>query len=89
MDRYILRYQGELPRPQADVERIETCSDLRILDATSPRLLLVEGAAEALEALIDSLPNWILTRERSIPLPDTRRRTEGEKRSGIRKPRSP
>jgi hypothetical protein len=74
MERYILRYQGELPRPEADVERIQTCTDLTILDDSSPRMLLVESTLETMTALIISLPNWVMTKERSFRLPDPRRR---------------
>jgi hypothetical protein len=74
MDKYVLRYEGELPRPPADIERIQTCPELKILDDSSPRMLLVEATGKLLEALIDSLPNWVMAQERSFPLPDTRRR---------------
>jgi hypothetical protein len=35
-------------------------------------MLLVEGPETGLKALVGSMPQWVLTPERMIPLPDPR-----------------
>ena len=71
--RFILRYRGTGPKPEADVARVWGLSDAVVVDA-SPRMLLVESDAEPLQALIDSLPDWVMAPEQELPLPDTRKR---------------
>jgi len=45
---------------------------MKVLDESSPRMLLVEGPGTRLKALVESMPEWVLTPERMIPLPDLR-----------------
>ncbi len=72
MNRFILRFRGSGPKPVEDVERIRALKDAVVLDDSSPRMLLVEAPQVELKALIDALPNWIMTPERMIPVPDPR-----------------
>jgi hypothetical protein len=72
MSRFILRYQGEGSKPAEDVNRIRSLQNIKVLDESSPRMLLVEGAGARLKALVESMPEWVLTQERMIPLPDPR-----------------
>jgi hypothetical protein len=72
MSRFILRYQGEGSKPAEDVSRIRSLQSIKVLDESSPRMLLVEGPGAGLKALVESMPEWILTPERMIPLPDPR-----------------
>lgn len=72
MNRFILRYRGEGSKPTEDVERIRSLQKVTVLDESSPRMLLVEGPGTRLQALLESMPQWILTPERMIPLPDPR-----------------
>jgi hypothetical protein len=72
MNRFILRYRGEGPKPAEDVERIRSLEQVRVLDDSSPRMLLVEGPGTGLKTLVASMPQWVLTPERMIPLPDPR-----------------
>jgi len=72
MSRFILRYQGEGSKPAEDVSRIRSLQSIKVLDESSPRMLLVEGPGVGLKALVESMPEWVLTPERMIPLPDPR-----------------
>jgi hypothetical protein len=72
MNRFILRYQGEGPKPAEDVSRIRSLQNIKVLDESSPRMLLVEGPGANLKALVESMPEWVLTPQRMIPLPDPR-----------------
>jgi hypothetical protein len=74
MNRFILRYRGGGSKPAEDVERIRSLQQVRVLDESSPRMLLVEGPETRLKALVGSMPQWVLTPERMIPLPDPRPR---------------
>jgi hypothetical protein len=71
--RYIVRYVGEGLRPAADVRRIREAPGLTVLDDSS-RMMLVQASAKRLRELMDSLPGWTWTPERSIRLPDPRPR---------------
>ena len=72
MNRFILRYEGEGPKPVEDVNRIRSVQNIKVLDESSPRMLLVEGPGANLKALVESMPEWVLTPQRMIPLPDPR-----------------
>jgi hypothetical protein len=78
--RFILRYRGAGQAPERDVDRIRAVPGTAVVDQ-SARMLLVEGPADPLKALVDTLPDWIMTAERMIRLPDARpkiRRGPGE-----------
>ena len=68
-----MRYVGEGLRPAADVQRIRAAPGLTVLDDSS-HMMLVEASAKRLKGLLDSLPDWTWTPERSIRLPDPRPR---------------
>jgi len=72
MNRFVLRYRGQGSKPAEDVDRIRSLENIRVLDASSPRMLLVEGPEAGLKALVESMSQWVLTPERMIPLPDPR-----------------
>ena len=72
MSRFILRYRGTGAKPAADVERIQALANMTILDASSARMLLVEAPQAELQALVDSMPAWVMAPEQMIPLPDPR-----------------
>jgi hypothetical protein len=73
--RFVLRYRGSGATPDADVARVADLPSTVVVDATR-RMLLVESDPEALRALVDSLPDWVMAPERSTPLPDTRRQAQ-------------
>lgn len=72
--RYILRYRGDGPTPSDDVARIQALPGIRVLDDSSPRMMLVEGSSTEFEALVKDLPDWILVPEQTVKLPDPRPR---------------
>jgi hypothetical protein len=74
MNRFILRYRGEGQKPAEDVERVRSLEEVRVLDESSPRMLLVEGPGTRLKTLVASMPQWVLSPERMVPLPDPRLR---------------
>jgi hypothetical protein len=74
MGTFILRFRGQGRKPAADVARIRSLAQLTVLDDSSPRMLLVEAPEEPLATLMAALPDWMMTRERRIPLPDPRPR---------------
>src|SRR5262249_44326008 len=71
MCRYILRFRGEGTRPEKDVEFIRSLPETTVLD-DSPRMLLVEAPEDVLRGALQSLPDWVMVEEKSIPLPDPR-----------------
>jgi hypothetical protein len=76
MAQFILRYRGtEAPSP-GDVEAIREHDRIRVLDYSSQRMLLIEGAEDDVRTLVDSMPGWIAVAEQSVPLPDTRLKAE-------------
>jgi len=79
MNRFILRFSGQGAKPQSDVARISSLPNTRVLD-DSPRMLLVEAPARELKALVDELPEWEMTEERMIALPDPRPKMRGRAR---------
>ena len=72
MDRFILRFRGSSPRPAEDIQRIRSLRRLKVIDDSSPRMLLVEAPETELKKLVDSMPDWIISQEKMIPLPDPR-----------------
>jgi hypothetical protein len=74
--RFILRYRGDGSVPEADVALVQGLDDTVVV-GESPRMLLVESEPEALRALVDSLPDWLMAPEQEYEVPDTRKRVEG------------
>lgn len=72
MGRFILRFRGGGFRLPEDIARIRSERNIRILDDSSSRMVLVEGALEDLKALIEVMPGWVMSEEQIIPLPDPR-----------------
>lgn len=72
MQRYILRFRGEGTKPPADVERIRALPMLRVVDDAGGRVMLVEAESEELTSLLDSMPDWVLSKEQMVPLPNPR-----------------
>jgi len=69
MERYILRYKGPGPKPDLDVERIRALPNTTVLDHSS-RMLLVASPESELQALINSMPDWVMSPEQTFKLPD-------------------
>jgi hypothetical protein len=73
MSRYILRFKGHGAIPAPDLTRIESEPHVKVVDRSS-RMLLVEAAEQTIHRLAEALPGWTIAPERTIPLPDTRRK---------------
>ena len=58
------------------MQRITAVQQLTVIDATSPRMLLVDGPREELEKLMRELQGWQMSEEKDVPLPDTRQRVK-------------
>lgn len=71
--RYILRYRGQGSTPGADLARVHDLAGLHVVDASSPKMLLVEAGEQTMADLADSLTDWIISPEHTIALPDSHR----------------
>ncbi len=74
--RFVLRYRGEGPKPDADVAKVRELAGTVVVDSSS-RMLLVESDPEPLRHLVDGLPDWIMDEERTYEVPDTRKHVVG------------
>jgi len=72
MGRFILRFTGRGPTPEADLAQIRSAPGVTVVDSASPRMLLVEASPETVAQLAGALPGWTYSREQAIPLPDPR-----------------
>jgi hypothetical protein len=73
MNRYILLYQGKDSPTEAERDWIRSLPGVKFLDASSPRMWLIEASSAALAKLRDR-PSWSVTAETYVPLPDTRKK---------------
>ncbi|HEV2805477.1 MAG TPA: hypothetical protein VGW57_11175 [Chthoniobacterales bacterium] len=73
MERFILRYEGAGEKPVDDLEKIRAVPKLKVVDDSS-RMLLVEAPNDSVAGLIATLPEWKLTKEVFVPIPDPRPR---------------
>ena len=71
--RFVLRYLGEGPKPDADVARVHELTDAVVVD-DSPRMLLVESEPQPLHELMDGLPDWVMGPDMGYEVPDTRKK---------------
>jgi hypothetical protein len=72
MSHFILRFTGRGAAPDTDLAQIRSAPGVTVVDSSSPRILLVQASPETIRQLVDALPNWIYSREQTIPLPDPR-----------------
>jgi hypothetical protein len=70
--KFILRYCGKGAQPANAVARVKASEDVRLIDASSPRMLLVEGPKQAVEALAGTMSDWVVSAERTVKLPNPR-----------------
>ena len=71
--RFILRYTGAGPTPQAHVVHLKRVPGTKVLDA-SDKMLLVEGRQQELESFAHMCGGWVIAPEKTIPVPDTRKK---------------
>ena len=75
MKRFIFRFRGEGETSEVDVERIR--SESRVVDDSSPRMLLVEVPEEKARELASSLKDWVVSEERQLSRPNPPAQTQG------------
>jgi len=73
MPRFILRYRGRGSAQEADVNRIRALPEARVIDSSS-RMMLVEAQEEHLRNAVSEMPDWVMSAEQTIPLPDPRQK---------------
>ena len=71
--RFVLRYRGDGPKPEADVARLQELTDAVIVDSTA-RMLQVEATPEPLRDLVERLPDWVMGPDMAYDVPDTRKK---------------
>ena len=70
--KFILRYCGKGAKPATAVARVKASEDVKLLDDSSPRMLLVEGLKQAVEALAGTMSDWVVSAERTMKVPNPR-----------------
>ncbi len=71
MPRFILSFTGQGPKPAEDVAHFEAEGHARIVDDSSPRMVLVEAPEQPLRLAVAKRPRWKLSAEHSgYALPD-------------------
>jgi hypothetical protein len=78
MSRFVFRFKGREAMPAPDLARIESETNLTVVDRSS-RMLLVEAEEQTVHRLAEALSEWTVSPERTIPLPDTRRKTHSSR----------
>ena len=73
MGSFIIRYKGRGTVPAADLARIRDRPGVKVLD-TADRMLLVQSSPDTADELARLLPDWLVTPEKTVPLPDARPR---------------
>jgi hypothetical protein len=73
--RFILRYTGRGRAPSEHVAHIRNVPGANVVGETD-NMLLVDGPRDRLEQAARSLKGWVLSDEKSIPVPDTRKRVK-------------
>ena len=75
-ERFVLRYRGEGTKPDGDVARVRELAGAVIVDASSPRMVLVESEPGPLRELVDGLDDWVVGTDQTYGVPDTRKKVE-------------
>lgn len=69
MPRFIFRFTGAGAKPAGDVEKIRASTEASVV-AESDRMILLEASESKAAKLQNSLKEWSMCAEQSIPLPD-------------------
>ena len=85
MGRFILRYRGQGPKPEGDVARLRSLPGASVIDASSPRMVLVEAPEEPLRRLVEQTDGWVMSTERTYDLPSPHPSLDKARR--LRKPK--
>lgn len=68
MSRYVLVFCGRGSKPLTDMAQIQAVPGVRIIDATSPNVVVVEGHA-TVKKVVNRMSNWMASEETVIPAP--------------------
>jgi hypothetical protein len=68
MTRYVLMFYGPGSKPAEDVATIKAVPGLRIIDATSPNVVVVESRP-TVKRTVKKLANWMASEETVLPGP--------------------
>jgi hypothetical protein len=82
--RFVLTYKGKGPAPSV-LGELQRVPGLNVLDASLGRMVLVEGPEEKIRPLIESMPDWSVTPETTVPLPDPRPKIRSAPRGSKKK----
>lgn len=72
MSRYVLVFSGPGSKPEDDLAVIEALPGLRIIDATSPNVVVVE-ARPTVKKVVNRMRNWMASEETVLPSPSPMR----------------
>jgi hypothetical protein len=73
MKRYILQYQGSETPPDSHLAHLRSLPELKVVDAASAHLYLVEATDAAVRQL-QEMSSWVVSPETQVPVPDTRKK---------------
>jgi hypothetical protein len=73
MKRYVLQYRGSETPPDSHLDHIRSLPGLKVVDAASANLYLVEATDAAVRRL-QEMPSWVVSPETQVPVPDTRKK---------------
>ena len=79
--KFILRYCGKGSKPAQAVAHVKAHDDVKVLDDSSPRMILVTGPKAAVEALAIGMADWVVSEEKTIRIPNTRPRARSKARA--------
>ena len=74
MPRFIVRYNGNAPRPQDVVDRVRAIPGAAVVDDSGRMMLVDAPGADHVRAAVGSSDDWLVTPEKTYPVPDTRKR---------------
>jgi hypothetical protein len=79
MNQYILKYKGDNEKEHAaDVAMVKNTKELKILDESSPNMMLVQMSDKAKQWLETKLAKWSLFPQTMISKPDTKQKLKGK-----------
>ena len=70
-------YTTDPHTPEDELTQAIKHTDALVVDKASGKMMLVEADASAVAELRRTLPDWSITPESSVPLPDTRKKVRG------------
>ncbi len=73
MKRYVLQYQGSETPPDSSLDHIRGLPGLKVVDAATAHLYLVEATDAAVREL-QQMCSWTVTPETQLPVPSTRKK---------------